>query len=60
MITLKFASTYNLPENIQYIASALVASITVSGKAFGKNIAKNRSTEIVHRVGILLNRFLKD
>jgi len=60
MITLKIVNDYGLPENMQYIVSALVASLTVSGKAFGKNIATNKSTEIVHRVGIILNRFLKD
>ena len=47
-------------ENIQFFVSALVASLTVSGKAFGKNIAANNSTEIVHKVGKVLNVFLKD
>ena len=45
---------------MQYLVSAFVASITVGGKAFGKHIASEKSTEIVHRVGIVLNRFLKD
>ena len=60
MIALKFISSYGLSENLQYIISALVASITVSGKAFGKIVAANNSTKIVHRVGIILNSFIKD
>ncbi len=60
IIALKIINNYGVPENMQYVISAFVASLTVSGKAMGKNIAKNKSTEIVHRVGIILNRFLKD
>lgn len=60
MLALKIIENYGFSENIQFFVSALVASITVSGKAFGKNIATKKSTEIVHRVGIILNRFLKE
>ena len=60
MISLKIASTYNISNNIQFFISALVASITVSGKALGKEIAKNKSTKIVHMVGIILNKFIKN
>ena len=60
MIALKISSIYGLPEYLQYLISAFVASLTVSGKAFGKHIAADNSTEIVHKVGIVLNRFLKD
>lgn len=60
MIALKIAETSGLSENIQFLVSALVASITVSGKAFGKGVAAKNSTEIVHKVGIILNKFLKD
>lgn len=56
MIALKISSVYNVSSNIQFIVSALVASITVSGKALGKSIANKKSTEIVHIVGILLNK----
>ena len=34
----------------QLIMSALVAGVTIAGKAFGKNIAMSRSTRIVHFV----------
>lgn len=57
MIALKIANTYNISSNIQFVISALVASITVSGKAFGKEFANNTSTQIVHIVGIIINKF---
>ena len=34
----------------------MVASLTVTGKAFGKNIAKNNATKIVHKVAVVLNK----
>lgn len=45
--------------NLQFIISALVASLTVGGKAIGKEIANKESTQIVHFVGIVLNKFYK-
>lgn len=60
MIALKIVSTYNVSSNIQFIISALVASFTVSGKALGKEIAQRKSTEIVHFVGVILNKFQKN
>ena len=60
IIAFKIISNYGMPEILQYIISAFVASLTVSGKAIGKSVAKNNSTEIVHKVGIILNTFLKD
>ena len=60
MIALKISSTYNLPNHIQFLISAFVASITVSGKAFGKDIAKNNATEIVSFVGIIYSKFRKE
>ncbi len=59
MIALKLVEFYELAPNIQFIISALVASLTVSGKALGKNIAAKNSTEIVHKVGIILNKFTR-
>ena len=59
LIAIKLGETFELPTNIQSIISALVASLTVGGKALGKNIANNYSTPIVHKVGIILNRFSK-
>ena len=60
MIALKVIEEYGLSSNFQFIISALVASLTVSGKALGKNIATKKSTEIIHRVGIILNKFFKN
>ena len=57
LIAIKIAGEVSLPFNIQFILSALVSAITVSGKAIGKGIANNKSTEIVHKVGIVLNKF---
>ena len=59
LISIKIASQIKLPFDIQFVLSALVSAITVSGKAFGKEIANKNSTEIVHRVGIVLNKFSK-
>lgn len=59
MIAMKIISNYGLSNNIQFIISALVASLTVSGKALGKDIAKKESTPIVHITGIILNKFCK-
>lgn len=59
MIAMKLIGNYGLPNNIQFLISALVASLTVSGKALGKDIAKKESTPIVHITGIILNKFYK-
>ena len=45
--------------DLQFIISALVAAVTVGGKALGKEVANNHSTAIVHFVGILLRRVYK-
>ena len=45
--------------DLQFIISAVVASITVGGKALGKEIANKESTQIVHFVGIILNKVYK-
>lgn len=60
MIALKIIDNYGLSSNFQFIISALVASLTVSGKAFGKSIATKKSTNIVHKVGTLIERFDKN
>ena len=59
MIALKLASTYGVTSNIQFLISAFIASVTVGGKAIGKQIAANNSTEIVDKVGIILSKFQK-
>ena len=45
--------------NLQFIISAIVASITVGGKALWKELANKESTQIVHFVGIILNKVYK-
>ena len=50
------------PRVVSLVMSALVAGLTVGGKAIGKTIAVNSCTEIVHFVGRILytlNRFKK-
>ena len=59
LIAVKISEQFILDFNIQFLLSALVAALTVGGKALGKDIAKNNSTKIVHRVGIVLNKFKK-
>lgn len=56
MLAIKIANTYNFSPNIQFIISALVASVTVSGKAIGKELASKYSTKIVYFVGKLLKK----
>lgn len=59
LVAMKIATEFNLNFDLQFILSALVSSLTVGGKAIGKNFANNNSTEIVHKVGIILNKFNK-
>ena len=59
MISIKISTQLHLPFDIQFVLSAFVSALTVSGKAFGKDIANRKSTEIVHKVGIVLNKFSK-
>ena len=59
LIAIKISAELKMPFNIQFILSALVSALTVSGKAFGKEIANKNSTQIVHKVGIVLNKFSK-
>lgn len=55
MIALKFTENYGMDSNIQFIFSALVASVTVGGKAATKQIAKQNSTVIVGFVSKIVN-----
>ena len=59
LIAFKIGETLSLPLDLQSIISALIASLTVGGKALGKSIANKYSTPIVHKVGIILNKFTK-
>lgn len=49
----------NTGGNLQFIISAVVASITVGGKALGKEVANKNSTKIVHCVGTMLSKIYK-
>ena len=50
VIAVKALSNLNSDAVGQLIMSAVVAGITIAGKALGKNIAMSRSTQIVHLV----------
>ncbi len=56
---MKITNQFGLNFDIQFLLSALVAAMTVGGKALGKGVANNNSTKIVHAVGIVLNKFHK-
>ena len=45
--------------NLQFIISAVVASLTVGGKALGKEVANKNSTQIIHFVGTTLSKIYK-
>lgn len=47
MIALKLTENFGMPSEIQFVFSAIVASVTVGGKAITKGIAKSNSTKIV-------------
>ena len=49
--------TFTWPRMIMLMMSALVAGLTVGGKAIGKSFAVNSCTEIVHVVGQVLYAF---
>ena len=46
---------YGFSENLQFIMSAIVASLTVGGKAFTKGLAKKNSTKIIGFVCKFIN-----
>lgn len=55
IIALKLTERYNINGSIQFIISALVASLTVGGKAFTKEIAKKNSTKIIHVISKVIS-----
>ena len=59
LISLKLTESLGTSENIQYLVSALIASLMVGGKAVGKEIGIIKATEIVHSVGKVINKFQK-
>lgn len=60
LISMKIVQNFNLPIDIQPLLSALIAALTVGGKALGKGFANKNSTKIVHKFGLFLNFFKKD
>lgn len=56
MITYKISSQFGLPSNIDFLISAFVAALTVSGKALGKEVAREHSTQIVHTLGVVFSK----
>ena len=58
-ISLRIMSFTNIPFNIQYLISALIASTTIGCKAIGKGIARRHSTQIITVFGRILKRFYK-
>ena len=57
MISLKLTQNLGMPENIQFAISAMVAALTVGGKAIGKEIANKKSTEIVYTCSKIISKF---
>lgn len=57
MVSMKLTQNLGMPENIQFIISAVVAALTVGGKAIGKEFANKKSTEIVYCVGKIISNF---
>lgn len=59
MIAVRIATVLNININMNFLIGAVVAAVTVGSKAAGKVIGQEHSTEIVHIVGKMLNRFMK-
>lgn len=59
-ISMKLMQGTNIPINLQFIISALVASVTIGGKALGKGFARRNSTEIVWILGKLVSKFRRE
>ena len=57
LIVLRITQSFGLDFDLQFLASAVVASLTVGGKAIGKQFAESHATEIVHVIGIILSKF---
>lgn len=55
-ITLKLSEKFGVSQDIQIFLSALVASMTVGGKAITKEIAKKHPTQIVFLVSKIISR----
>ena len=56
LITMKLTEKFGVNQNIQILFSAIVAALTVGGKAITKEIAKRNPTQIVFFVSKLISR----
>ena len=54
-IALKLTESYGMDPKLQFVISAIVASITISGKAIMKEIAKSNSTKVISFVTRFIN-----
>ena len=59
IIALKIGETFNLNTNLQFLLSAISASLTVGGKAIGKEIAQRNNEKIVWTVSKILKFIYK-
>lgn len=57
MVAIKIASSFGVPSGIDFFIGAIVASLTVAGKAIGKDYAIENSTKIVHTMGVVFAKF---
>lgn len=57
MVAIKMASSFGVPSGIDFFIGAIVASLTVAGKAIGKEYAIENSTKIVHTMGVVFAKF---
>ena len=56
VIALKITAALGIQYHIQFIISAFVASVTIGGKALGKDFARKHSTTIIMIAGKLINK----
>lgn len=59
IIAMKMTSNYGIDASVQYIISAIVASLTIGGKALGKGFAIKHSNKIVNGVSKVLSGVYK-
>ena len=59
MLAIRIATVLRININMNFLIGAVVAAVTVGSKAVGKVIGQEHSTEIVHIVGKILNKFIK-
>lgn len=59
MLAVRIVNIFDINMDMNFLIGAIVAAVTVASKAAGKVIGQEHSTEIVHIVGKMLNRFMK-